>query len=584
MKKIFTLIITCASLFVNAQSPTTSPNAPTEDAAGVVSIYSDTYTDVAGTNFFPNWGQTTTYSEFDLSGDKMIQYSNLNYQGIEFGSDVNAAIKTTLHLDIWTSNLSTLEVYLISRTTGEKKVSVNLTANQWTTKDIDLKEYTDQGLSVGDIFQLKFVGVGSTGTIFLDNIYFYGSSGVSNPASSASVPQQRASRVSSIFSDAYTDLAGVNFFPNWGQSTQFDYFDLNGDSMIKYSNLNYQGIEFGSQVDASGKDYMHIDVYTPDVSNLEIYCISATNGEKFVTKALTADQWNSIDILVSDFTDQGLSVSDLIQFKFVDPDGNAGTIFIDNIYFYENVPTPMVAADEPTENEDRVVSIYSESYTNVSGTNYFPNWGQTTQFDEYSIEEDSMLKYSKLNYQGIEFGSDVDASTLDTLHMDVWSPDAASIDVFCISRGSGEKKVTASLTAGEWNSVNIAMSEYTSQGLSVNDLFQFKFVDPSNNGIIYLDNIFFFARATENVTNISFDELSIYPNPAKDVLTINVNTNGDIIRTLKLTNLYGQEIITRKINSTSINKTLSLNDLNAGVYFINLTTETGIYTHKVILK
>lgn len=94
----------------------------------------------------------------------------------------------------------------------------------------------------------------------------------------------------------------------------------------------------------------------------------------------------------------------------------------------------------------------------------------------------------------------------------------------------------------------------------------------------------FFARATENVTNISFDELSIYPNPAKDVLTINVNTNGDIIRTLKLTNLYGQEIITRKINSTSINKTLSLNDLNAGVYFINLTTETGIYTHKVILK
>ena len=321
MKKIFTLIITCASLFVNAQSPTTSPNAPTEDAAGVVSIYSDTYTDVAGTNFFPNWGQTTTYSEFDLSGDKMIQYSNLNYQGIEFGSDVNAAIKTTLHLDIWTSNLSTLEVYLISRTTGEKKVSVNLTANQWTTVDIDLKEYTDQGLSVGDIFQFKFVGVGSAGTIFLDNIYFYGSSGVSNPASSASVPQQRASRVSSIFSDAYTDLAGVNFFPNWGQTTQFDYFDLNGDSMIKYSNLNYQGIEFGSQVDASGKDYMHIDVYTPDVSNLKIFCISATNGEKFVTKALTADQWNSIDILVSDFTDQGLSVSDLIQFKFEDPDG-----------------------------------------------------------------------------------------------------------------------------------------------------------------------------------------------------------------------------------------------------------------------
>ena len=38
--------------------PTTNAVNPTPLAADVISIFSDTYTDVTGTDFNPNWGQS----------------------------------------------------------------------------------------------------------------------------------------------------------------------------------------------------------------------------------------------------------------------------------------------------------------------------------------------------------------------------------------------------------------------------------------------------------------------------------------------------------------------------------------------
>jgi len=60
-----------------------------------------------------------------------------------------------------------------------------------------------------------------------------------------------------------------------------------------------------------------------------------------VVRNLTANAWNSLDIPLSEFTSQGLSMADLFQIKLVgSPFAPAGfgTIFVDNIYFYRNPP------------------------------------------------------------------------------------------------------------------------------------------------------------------------------------------------------------------------------------------------------
>ena len=162
------------------------------------------------------------------------------------------------------------------------------------------------------------------------------------PLGSAPTPPARADEdVISIFSAAYNDEPGADYFPDWGQGgccgSGWTMFDLNGDEMLQYTNLSYQGNQFGAAVDVSQMEYIHLDVWTADVlQNIEVSLISISNGERPVTVPLTPNAWTSIDIPITDYTDQsGFTVTDIHQLKYVgDPFAGGGTAFIDNIYFY----------------------------------------------------------------------------------------------------------------------------------------------------------------------------------------------------------------------------------------------------------
>ncbi|MFA9190094.1 hypothetical protein AAGV28_01820 [Flavobacterium sp. FZUC8N2.13] len=158
---------------------TSAPTPPNRQAADVISIYSSKYTNVAGTNYFPDWGQAgqgSSWAEFDLNGDKMLNYIKLSYQGIALadGTTIDVSGMEFIHMDVWTADLEKIETSLISKTNGEKPVVRDLTANQWTSIDIPISAFTSQDLTVADIFQLKFVGTPwAGGSVFIDNIYFY---------------------------------------------------------------------------------------------------------------------------------------------------------------------------------------------------------------------------------------------------------------------------------------------------------------------------------------------------------------------------------------------------------------------------
>ncbi|WP_407556083.1 hypothetical protein [Winogradskyella sp. 4-2091] len=162
------------------------------------------------------------------------------------------------------------------------------------------------------------------------------------PLASADIPPARASAdVISIFSSSYTDVEGSDFFPDWGQGgccgSGWSLFDLEGDEMLQYSNLSYQGNQIGETIDVSQMEYLHLDVWTADVlQTIEVSLISVSNGERPIVVDLTPNEWTTIDIPISDFTSQtGFTVEDIHQLKYVGtPFGEGGTAFIDNIYFY----------------------------------------------------------------------------------------------------------------------------------------------------------------------------------------------------------------------------------------------------------
>jgi len=165
------------------------------------------------------------------------------------------------------------------------------------------------------------------------------------PLASAPTPIGRNPEdVISIYSAAYNNVEGTNYFPDWGQGGQgsaWTEFNLNGDTMLQYTNLSYQGIALadGTTIDVSNMEYLHLDVWTAEgVNTIETSLINNASGtvtEAPVVSSLTAGEWTSIEIPISDYTDQGLTVTEIFQLKFVGDPWASGTVFIDNIYFYK---------------------------------------------------------------------------------------------------------------------------------------------------------------------------------------------------------------------------------------------------------
>lgn len=160
-------------------------------------------------------------------------------------------------------------------------------------------------------------------------------------ASAPNQPTRQSANVISIYSSAYANVPNSNYNPDWGQSGQgssYAEFDLNGDKMLNYINLSYQGIDIGSAIDASSMQFLHIDIWSATDMSIDIYPLPSgviPADERFVTKTLIGNQWNSFDIPLSEFTSQGLPLNNLKQFKFVGNPWAAGTVFIDNLYFYK---------------------------------------------------------------------------------------------------------------------------------------------------------------------------------------------------------------------------------------------------------
>ena len=154
----------------------------------VISIYSDAYTDPAGANYYPDWGQSTTYEVVSIGGNDAIKYGNVNYQGIEFGEAFDLTTYDSVMIDVWSGDYATIPFFLISQGSGENSVDLNVTPNTWTTIEIPLSDFTDQGLSINDIHQIKFdVNPNGGGTFYIDNLYFSRDTGGGSTGSTTSV-------------------------------------------------------------------------------------------------------------------------------------------------------------------------------------------------------------------------------------------------------------------------------------------------------------------------------------------------------------------------------------------------------------
>ena len=122
------------------------------------------------------WGQSTVVAFGELAaGDHVCYGSNFNYLGWELTPAVNAAGMEYLHLDIYSTSMTSIKVTPISPG-HEQVIAKNLTNGEWTSLDIALSEYAAANIEWNNVFQFKFDG-GNGGDFFVDNVYFYKNEG-----------------------------------------------------------------------------------------------------------------------------------------------------------------------------------------------------------------------------------------------------------------------------------------------------------------------------------------------------------------------------------------------------------------------
>lgn len=111
--------------------------------------------------------------------------------------------------------------------------------------------------------------------------------------------------------------------------------------------------------------------------------------------------------------------------------------------------------------------------------------------------------------------------------------------------------------------------------------------------IIYEDTLYFSAnldeggielwRLTTDALNVkdvqSMDDLKVYPNPAKS--TLNIKSQNEI-KNVKLMDATGRTVLEKNFNSTEV--ILDVSNLQASVYFINITTKNSKHSTKIIVE
>ncbi|HMQ49976.1 MAG TPA: hypothetical protein PKA00_21190, partial [Saprospiraceae bacterium] len=94
-------------------SPATA--APTPTTTGdVISLFSDAYTNVTVDTWNTVWS-AAVYEEVQIEGNPTQKYTSLGFNGVETTTEpVDASAMMFLHMDVWTPNITTLNMKLVS--------------------------------------------------------------------------------------------------------------------------------------------------------------------------------------------------------------------------------------------------------------------------------------------------------------------------------------------------------------------------------------------------------------------------------------------------------------------------------------
>lgn len=105
--------------------------------------------------------------------------------------------------------------------------------------------------------------------------------------------------------------------------------------------------------------------------------------------------------------------------------------------------------------------------------------------------------------------------------------------------------------------------------------------EPTANDYLYVDNLAFSGNVA-GINESSVHNMQVYPNPAKNQITIECSDAIDQNGTITIVNLIGQTVYSEPLVSNK--QTLNIEQLDNGIYFVTIRSKEGTTTQKVVVN
>ena len=334
-----------------------------------------------------------------------------------------------------------------------------------------------------------------------------------------------------------------------------------------------------------------IMVWKSVISNVGIKLVensSASLGELLVSNTLT-DQWEELTFNFSSMI--GIEYDQIVVFPDFQERDSDNIIYFDNISFGEEieVASPMTAAPDPTIPAENVISMFSNVYTDVTVDTWLTDWSAAL-LEDIQIESNDTKKYSNVDFLGIETVGDnlLDISEMLNLHLDMWTPNMTTFRVKLVDFGadgmfeggddSEHEIIIENPNSEEWNSIMIPLSDFT--GLtSMENIAQMIYSgNPAGAGVLYIDNVYFSTEVVD-IEEVDPLSISIFPNPTQGIININ---SEEKIESITIYDALGKMVFSE--SNFDLGSRVDVSELNNGTYIIEVQTEDGITSSRLIIE
>jgi hypothetical protein len=195
INKFFGGVNSFDSITINSFGNFSLPPTPTRSLSNVISVFSDFYPSIKVDFFNGYWQpyQTTLSNDFEVNGDKFLNYTNFNFVGHQFANPTaDLSQMSHLHFNMYIpnalpSNFDFLITVVDFGPDGQNgggddtrqqlfvPKSSNIKANEWLTIELPLNMYTKNRVGLIIYENINDPGNIKTGLqqFYMDNVYFY---------------------------------------------------------------------------------------------------------------------------------------------------------------------------------------------------------------------------------------------------------------------------------------------------------------------------------------------------------------------------------------------------------------------------